>query len=165
MKKDEDKFRDLDEVRFGVIDPSNVFNSEVVKKIDEFVEHYYNGDYAIDRSAFSVPCLYNGQKGSLGNFLTGALTNYLIAKGNNEPSNLCNVASELIIWITQARGGGCIIENASLLSKLKNVEEQNKQLKETKDLLEVELSELRIENEELHKVLDNFGSRSTVEKP
>jgi hypothetical protein len=164
MRKDKDMFEDLDVTFTHSIEPNNVFDSEVIKKLDEFAEHYYNGDYIIDRNAFQVPCKTEGRKASLGNLLTMTLANYLISRGNKDPKQLCRDAENLITWLTQIRGAGLITENPSLLSKLKTVEEENKQLKETKDLLEIEVSELKAENEELHRVLNNFEYRTTAEE-
>jgi len=154
----------------------------VIETIEEFVKHYYNGDYVISRDAFSVPCTLNERKESLGNFLTGSLTNYMIAKVNKNSKQIANYMTELIMWMTQLRGAGLITESKSLLSKLESCKdklktseqrllelgEQNDQLKDNKEKLETKLSRLQNENEELHKALDlfgvRFGDRSTVEK-
>jgi predicted RNase H-like nuclease (RuvC/YqgF family) len=55
-----------------------------------------------------------------------------------------------------------VTESPSLLSKLEEAEEQNRQLKETKAQLEKKLFECQKDNEELHKWLDRFGDRTTV---
>ena len=137
-------------------------NHPVIEKIEDFVKHYYNGDYTIDQEAFHVSCSWNNRKLSLGNFLTSALSNYLIAKGNQNIEQLSVVATETIAWITQLRGTNLVTESPSLLSKLEEAEEQNRQLKETKAQLEKKLFECQKDNEELHKWLDRFGDRTTV---
>jgi hypothetical protein len=144
------------------INPNKLANHPVLGKIEEFVKHYYNGDYTIKPEAFSVPCSCDSRKASLGNFLTGSLSNYLIAKGNQNIEQLCEVSGELITWITQLYGTNLIIESPSLLSRLQESDEQNRQLKEIKMQLEKKLSECQKDNEELHKWLDKFGDRSTI---
>lgn len=160
--KETDNESNVDPSRGISINPNNLANHPVIERIEEFVKHYYNGDYTIKPVAFTVPCSYNLRKGSLGNFLTGSLSNYLIAKGNQNPEQLCNAATEIIVWITQLHGTNLIIESPSLLSKLEEADEQNRQLKEIKMQLEKKLSECQKDNEELHKWLDRFGDRSTI---
>jgi hypothetical protein len=153
---------DKDKLPKGYFDASWNPVHPVIKKIEEFIEHFYNGDYIVKDDAFRVPCSYNNQKGNLGNFLTGSLTNYLISKGNQDSEQIANSATQALSWITQIRGANLIFESPSLLSKLKSAQEENRQLKEVKAQLEEKLSKCERDNEELHKWLDKFGDRTTV---
>jgi predicted nuclease with TOPRIM domain len=52
-------------------------------------------------------------------------------------------------------------DNAKLIDKFKECQDENKQLKETKIQLEAEILNLKAENEELHKAIENLGGERT----
>jgi hypothetical protein len=132
----------------------------VTEKIDEFAEHLYNGDITISLDAWKVPFSFNYQKGSLGTFLTTSVSNYLTSKGNRDPVQIAAACDIALVCITHARATGLIIENPSLLGKLKVAEEENKRLKDNQQKLEEQNIKLKKENQELHKALNDMGFKS-----
>jgi cell shape-determining protein MreC len=70
-------------------------------------------------------------------------------------------AYELLDIIEKARTHG-VVKEINLTSKLKECQEQYEQLKERANKLEMEITRLKVQNEQLHKALDLFGGRSSV---
>jgi len=142
--------------------PRTSVTSEGMKILDDFVDHYYNGDYVMDMTAFGVRCGNQGQEATLGHFLSMALTNYVATKSDKTPERQNPCAVDLLTWVTHARGLGLIKDSKSALTKLKTVEMENERLKDNQQKLEVEILKLKQEIEELHNALDTFGGRSDV---
>jgi len=142
--------------------PRTDLTSEAIKILDSFVDHYYNGDYVIDPTAFQIRCKNEGREGSLGHFLTMTLSNYVATKSDltSERRNFC--AGDLLTWMTHARGLGVIKDSESALTKLRISEVENKRLRDNQQKLELDILELRKVNGELHEALDIFGGRSDV---
>lgn len=132
----------------------------VAEKIEDFIEHYYNGDLTLRLEAFKVPFSYNYQKGNLGTFLTTSLANYLAAKGNRDTQQIADASTLALICITQARGANLILESQTVLNKLKITEEENKRLKDNQQKLEEQVLKLKNENQEFHKALNGMGFKT-----
>jgi hypothetical protein len=145
--------------------------TDVMTKIEDFIHHYYNLDFEINRTAFSVPCNIRGENISLGNFLTRSLNDYLISKHNyilnrndKNEKELAAASTDLITAITQLFGAKLITESKSLMSRFEECEKQSDQLKETEYQLKAEIANLRTENKRLHNLLgDDSENTSTLE--
>jgi protein subunit release factor A len=136
---------------------------DFIRVVDEFIEHYHNGDFIIRPEAFSVPCSLDNLKLSLGQFLIASIANYLIVKADLTNERKYDEAAKCITWITHARGTGMIVESESLMSKFKKCEEksgqlkeQNNKLKEENDYLYTELEKANKNIEEYKKALNNL---------
>lgn len=132
-----------------------------VKKVDDFVERYYNGDYVLDvPRAFSIPFGVEGQISDIGHWMSFLLTEYEISKTKTLQDKYW-VAYWLFQLITHAFAVNVIKKGDGVITKLKNCAEEIRQLKETKEKLEHRILELERDNEELQRALDIFGERVT----
>ena len=145
------------EIREGAPEP------DFVKKVDEFIERYYNGDYVINRyEAFHIPYGIEGKVTSLGHYLSFYITNYVVSKSKTLEERY-GIAYMLFSLITHAFATSVIKDGDGLVTKLKKYEEQVKLLREEIDKLGKKCLILEKENKELHKALDLFGGRGIVE--
>jgi cell division protein FtsB len=144
----------------------------IYNRIETFIKRYYALDLEIDRDAFKIPCKIDNWQVTLGSFLTNSLNNYLIAKHNysflkddKNRKDLEKVSTHLLMAITQLYGARLIKESKSLLSKLEEFEEENKQLKETICQLRAEIANLRMQNKRLHNLVgdQNRDNTSTLQ--
>jgi len=142
--------------------PRTDLTSEDIKKLDDYTSHFYNGDYQIDQAAFKLPCSSNEQAGSLGQFLSMATSNYVATKSDSMSERRNRCAGDLLTWLTHARMMGFIKESISMTTKLNTLEVENKRLKDNQQNLETQVLKLKRENEELHKILDRFGKRTSI---
>jgi len=132
---------------------------DYVKRVDDFAKHYFNGDYVVDTDrAFKIPYSIDGQTTSLGHYLTFLLTEYETSKTKTFQDRYWS-GFWLFQLITHAFAVNVIKMGDGLITKLKNCEIQNRQLKETKEKLEQRILELESDNEELQRALDIFGER------
>jgi hypothetical protein len=128
---------------------------DYVKKVDEFVERYYNGDYVVDvGKAFKIPYGIDGQESTLGHYLSFLVTEYVTSKTKTLADRYWH-AHFLFQLITHAFAVGVIKEGNSLVTKLKKCEEGNKRLEEEYDKLKQEHAKL----EEKYKELDDFVNK------
>jgi predicted RNase H-like nuclease (RuvC/YqgF family) len=133
----------------------------VFKIVDEFIEHYYNGDYTIS---------YFG--GALG--LANSLHSYVEAKserGEHPEQFIYEKAKVCLEYITDARVNNYINESKSLLTRLKEAvaiaircNDEKQKLRKENQQLKDETSQLKKENErlttlveDLHEALSRFG--------
>lgn len=149
--------------------------------VEDFEKDYHKGYIQIKKEASEQVRIDNGRTMHLSDFLIEALHNYLISKSEleaiEESSDIefikhqsaekeyARWASESLYWITELRGLGLIVET-DMKSKLEQQVKLNEQLKEENDKLIKENLRLEELNEELNKVLGNFGVKgnsSTVE--
>lgn len=136
--------------------------NKMLEIVDDFVEHYYDGDYEISRYATSI-----------GTRLSDALQSYVEAKSDIE--NVGNQYSEQYIFdrakeclkhITTVRRLGYVKETLTLSAKLnkavellKESDEKNGQLRDENGKLQKEVLRLKKLNEALHKTIDKLGAK------
>jgi hypothetical protein len=136
--------------------------TEVIQKVEDFVEHYYKAERVIRKRAFSIPCTIDGQRSNIGQYLVNTIANYVVTKGNQEENDVW--AIKCFNLITGALAAHVI--DTGDAEKLAKVEEENKRLRDIQQKLETEVLDLKQENKELHKILDNFGvSNNVTEEP
>ena len=107
--------------------PKNVDYSKTpdfIKIADDFVEKFYNGDYAIDLNVFHVPNGDLDKEASLGHFLIVAIRDYIVAKSEKDLKRKEEFADDLLTWLTQAYGLGLIKEGEGMKTKIGRYEQQ-----------------------------------------
>jgi DNA repair exonuclease SbcCD ATPase subunit len=127
---------------------------KLIKIVDEFVDHYYNGDYEIGNSFIEA------------HGLAQALDSYVEAKSDLEehPEQfIYNRAKACFEYITDARVGGYVTESRSLITRLKQAVQmvtdcnnENQKLREQNRQLKDEITHLKKENERLTKLVDDL---------
>ncbi|MBA7658262.1 hypothetical protein ES703_66211 [subsurface metagenome] len=142
------------------------------KIVDDFVEHFHNGDYKINREAHKIQVSTDDVEVSLLNRLSESIFSYTMAKSNVEIANddvsINNALIEEAKWrrmllflITHARNTGMITESVSMTSKLKKLEQENFQLKEQITKLRQLNEDLARENRRLHKLFPDSQKINT----
>src|SRR4030042_1712351 len=117
--------------------------TDIEKTIEDFVVHFYNGDYEISKDAFKINISIGEIKGSIGHVLVESLTAFVIARAQRDEYDESEAAKVLIKIITRLHSEGLITESKSFLSKFEEVEKQNKQLKEIEQQLKAEILKLK----------------------
>lgn len=128
-------------------------DSKLIAIVDDFVKRFFAGDCLI-----ATPPVDSRVVGRLRNMgliqmnLANALNLYVTAK-SDVSARLC------LRWITKARSRGMIVESESSFSKSNRFEQENIQLKEENTELKKEILRLKQLNEDLHRIVDNFGAK------
>jgi len=130
-------------------------HDKLIEIVEDFVEHFYAGDYTIDTISYTIR-----------SNLTDALRSYVEAKFSMNKNAELECAQECLTAITEAREADAVKEAESLLTKLKKALKENGrfegeslQLKEENVKLKKEVSRLKQLNEGLHQIIDNFGAK------
>jgi len=129
---------------------------DFIKIVDDFTEHFYNGDSIIKIEAFYVPCEFEGQKASLGQFLHNSIRNYVVAKSDKTNERKYYWAGQCITWITFAQAVKVIDEGESLMSKIKKSEEKNIQFEIENKNLQERLNECNERRQALEKEIEGM---------
>jgi len=139
----------------------------MIRIVDDFSERFYNGNYTINRDALKIPCSDKYSNASLLHKLTEALANYKITAHNventidkpEEQKKALEQEGEWLgqcfLWITHAQNLGLVIEHESMTSKIKQLGQENTQLKERIGNLVKLNVKLTVENKRLHSLLGN----------
>jgi hypothetical protein len=145
----------------------------VIIEVEDFIKKLHDGEIAIAPKAQDLQMtqrikgtlgVSSENLGTLADLLGKKIARYEAFKDGSTISFKMDAALELLDLIERARTLGVIVPQ-NLTKILEECQDENKELKETKDQLEKENLQLRQENEKLHRLVKNLGGEptSTVE--
>jgi len=145
--------------------------SSVITEVENFIKRFHDGDSVVTPEAKKLVITFPSKKGILGleskeqryyaDLLGWAIAAYQLHKDEANSEGRLMMAYQLLDYIERGRTHGVIKDNVKLIDKLKECQEENRELKETKIQLEAEILRQKGEIQELHKLVDQLGGKRT----